>query len=343
MPAPGDAGTPTVAIVYTRPPDDVSHFSQELLHDGAACKISMLMLPRDAEPLPVGEVAVPPGGAILWFMFPGRSYEVGSVYDARGEFLGYYTNFVRPPRPETAVWHLTDLFLDVWQPPEGAPELLDEDELREAAANGWVEAEDVERTRAEAAAVLRAARNDRWPPGVVRRNPLSAVPSLRFRRDAPGTFYANLVIGRLIAFGIYALGAISLTSVIFAAVTDALQPGAGLSVGRISWLALIALEVVALLGLALAGRLPATHRPRPEEALTERLLFIGTLVSGFAVLLYPDSRLWKAALTGLYVTLGVFLAIFAVSRARFEGRFPVLAVTGTVVCVLAILLLTLVL
>ena len=97
------------------------------------------------------------------------------------------------------------------------------------------------------------------------------------------------------------------------------------------------------MGFALAGRLPATRRPLPEEALTERLLFIGTLVSGAAVLLYPDSRLWKAALTGLYVTLGVFLAIFAVSRARFDRRFPVLAVTGLVVCLVAILLLTVVL
>lgn len=332
-----------MAIVYTRPPDDVQHFSQELLHDGAACKISLLVLARDAEPLPVGEVDVPPGGAVLWFMFPGRSYEVGSVYDSDGEFLGYYTNFVRPPRPETTVWHLTDLFLDVWQPPEGPPHLLDEDEMEAAEAKGWIGVDDVERTRAEAAAVLRAARNDRWPPGVVRRNPLSAVSSLRFRRDAPGTFFANLVTGRLIAFGIYALGAISLTSVIFAGLTDALQPGGGLSVARIAWFTLIGIELVVLLGLALAGRLPATRRPRPEEALTERLLFIGTVVSGAAVLLYPDNRLWKAALTGLYVTLAVFLTIFAISRVRFDRRFPGLAVTGLVVCVAAILLLVLVL
>jgi len=59
------------------------------------------------------------------------------------------------------------------------------------------------------------------------------------------------------------------------------------------------------------------------------------------VLLYPDSRLWQGALTGLYATLGVFLAIFAVSRALFDRRFPVLAVTGLVVCVVAILVLLL--
>ena len=72
-------------------------------------------------------------------------------------------------------------------------------------------------------------------------------------------------------------------------------------------------------------------------------MFIGTLVSAGAVILYPDSRLWKAALTGLYSTLGVFLAIFAVSRARFDRRFPALAVTGLAVCIVAILLLVLVL
>jgi len=326
-----------VAIVYRRPPDDVQHFSQELLHDGPACKISLLVLGTSDEPLRVGEVDVPPGGAVMWFMFPGRPYEVGAVYDAAGGFVGYYTNFVRPPRPETTVWHLTDLFLDVWQPPHGPPRLLDEDELAEAARNGWVDIEDLERTRAEAAAVLRAARTGRWPPRVVTRNPLDAVPSLRFRRDARGTFFANLVIGRLIAFGIYALGAISLTSVGFAAFTNALQPGAGLSVARVTWMVVIGLEILAILGLALAGRLPATRRPRPEEALTERLLVIGTVVAGIAVLLYPDSRLWHAALVGLYSTLGVFLAIFAACRARYDRRFPVLASVGLAVCVAAII------
>jgi hypothetical protein len=253
----------------------------------------------------------------MWFMFPGRPYEVGAVYDQRGYFLGYYTNFVQPPRPETAVWHLTDLFLDVWQTPDSPPQLLDEDELTAAAERGWVGSEDVAR------------------------NPLDAVPSLRFRRDAPGTFFANLIIGRLIAFGIYALGAISVTSLAFSAFTSALQPGAGLTAGRMAWLGLIAVELVLLLGFALAGKLPATGRPRPEEALTERLLFFGTLVSGAAVMLYPDSRLWQGALTGLYATLAVFLSIFAVSRARFDHRFPALAVTGLAVCAVALLVLLL--
>ena len=327
--------------MYRRPPDRIEHFSQELLHDGAACKISLLVLDPDDPALPVGETEVPPGGAILWFMFPGRSYEVGSVYDENANFLGYYTNFVQPPRPETTVWHLTDLFLDVWQAPDGPPKLLDEDELTEAANRGWVSTEDVARTRAEAAAVLRAARADRWPPAVVSRNPLEAVSSLRFRRDTPGTFFANLVVGRLIAFGIYSLGAISITSIVFSAFTDALQTGGGLTAARIGWFGLIGVQLVVLLVLALAGKLPATQRPRPEEALTERLLFFGTLVSGAAVLLYPDTQLWKGALTGLYATLTVFLSIFAVSRAVFDRRFPVLAVSGLAVCVVALLVLLL--
>ena len=46
-------------------------------------------------------------------------------------------------------------------------------------------------------------------------------------------------------------------------------------------------------------------------------------------------------LTGLYATLALFLAIFAVSRARFDRRFPVLAVTGLAVCAVALLVLLL--
>lgn len=272
----------------------------------------------------------------MWFLFPGRPYEVAAVYDATGQRLGYYTNFIRTPSIESGRWDLTDLYLDVWQGSDEQPQLLDSDDLAAAVASGAIEREEAKAVEAEADAVLRAAQNGRWPPKLVRNYPLEDVPALRLRRDDPGTYFANLIVGRLIAFGIYALGAVSITSLAFAAVTDAFY---GSRSGLVAWMTVVAIEFVVLFGLSLAGRLPATRRPRREEVVTERILFIGALIAGLAVFVYPDGRLWRSGLMGIYGTLAVFLAVFAAARFRFERNFPTLAVVGFVMCLVALMVL----
>jgi predicted RNA-binding protein associated with RNAse of E/G family len=289
-------------------------------------------------PLKIGDVRVPEGGTVLWYLFPGRAWEVAAAYDPVGRLMGFYTNFVRMPVIDAGRWEITDLYLDVWQPPEGPALLLDADELAAAVKAGHVTPEEADAVASEAEAVLRAAKIGRWPPRILREYPLADVPSMRLRRDEPGTYFANLIVGRLIAFGIYALGAISLTSLAFAALTDAFH---GNRAGLVSWMTVIVVELVVLFGLSMAGRLPATHRPQPEEVLTEKILFIGALVTGLAVFLYPDVELWRDGLAGIYGALGVFLGVFAVARLRWESRFPVLAVAGVVVCVVALVVLLL--
>lgn len=309
---------------------------QELLHDAADCKVTLLPVSAGLAPLKIGDVALDEGGAVLWFLFPGTAREVAAAYGADGQLAGYYTNFIRPPRIEPGRWHLTDLFLDVWQPAGGTACLLDMEELEAAVAAGTIEAAEARSVEEEAAAVMRAAQAGRWPPQIVKEYPLADVPALRLRRDRPGTYYANLVVGRLIAFGIYALGAISLTSLAFAALTEAFH---GSRPALDSFGVVTAIELAVLLGLSLAGRLPATRRPRPEEMLTERMLFLGALVTSLAVFLNPDEQLWRGALMGIYGALGVFLGVFAVARLRWDERFPVLAVAGLLVCVVAFLVL----
>lgn len=319
--------------MYRRLPDSVKTFRQEILHDGPNCKFSLLILPEGSEPLNVGEVQLEPGGAILWYLFPDRSYEVGGVYDPHGRLLGWYTNLLRLPEISEGRWELTDLFLDVWQPPDGPARLLDEEDLAAALEAGAISREEARQVEAEAAAVLRSARAGRWPPTIVHRYPLEAVGSLRLRRDAPATYAANLVISRLIGFGIYLFGAISLTSLLFAAFTDAFSgPGTALTV----WKTVIGGEAVVLFLFAMVGRLPATRRPRPEESLDEKILFIGSVVTALAVFLYPDGRLWRSALIAIYSILTLFLAIFAIARLRWERRFPILAVAGILVCLFAL-------
>lgn len=324
-------------VVYVRPPDDIRRHRQELLLDEPDLKITLLRRPRRADARTLADgVVLEPGARMLWFTFPGRGYEVAAVHDAGGELQGHYTNVVLPPELGEESWRITDLFLDVWQPVQGPPRVLDRDEFRRAREEGWIseaEAREAEAVCREIEA--RALRGD-WPPEPVRDWPLEAVPSLRLRRDEPGVYYANKVAGRVIAFGIYFLGAVSLTSVGFAAFTDALVHA---GTARSAWTALLVGEAAALLAVALAGRLPATRRVRPREAMTESTLLLGAVATSLAVLLVHSSELWHVLVGSVYVALAFFLAVFAVCRLAFDRRTPGLALAGLAVCVAALLVL----
>lgn len=160
-----------VRIHYLRPPDDLQVFHQELLLDREDVKITLASrIPFDP-PLRVDDrVVLESGSDVVWFTFPGRWHDIGRFHRADGTFTGIYGNVLTPPTFEAGgIWRTTDLFLDVWlgadQP--GEPRLLDEEELDEAEARGWVAPESAERARQEARHLLREAQAGRWPPPVV--------------------------------------------------------------------------------------------------------------------------------------------------------------------------------
>lgn len=300
-------------------------------------KISLLERPADAPPLAVGEdVRVEGGASLLWFVFPGRGFEVGSLYDAGGRHLGYYTNLIRRPELEEGRWEITDLFLDIWQPAGDGPRVLDREELERAVERGWIAPAEAEDVRQRAARIVERARSGEWPPEPARRWTAEAIPTLRMRRDEPGTYAANVVTSRIIGFGIYLLGAASLTTLGFVAFTDAFE-GAGAA--RTAWALTLVAEAALLLILALAGRLPATRRVRPRHALSEETLFLGAAVASGAVLIVNESGLWRSLLSAVYGALALFLGIFAAARALVERRIPALALAGLALCALALVIL----
>jgi predicted RNA-binding protein associated with RNAse of E/G family len=65
-------------------------------------------------------------------------------------------------------WETTDLCLDLWCGADGTIVVLDEDELRHAEAERWIDPQTAARAREEAAALLEAARRGAWPPREVR-------------------------------------------------------------------------------------------------------------------------------------------------------------------------------
>ncbi len=281
------------------------------------------------------DIVLEEGASLLWFTFPGRWHEVAAFHDREGRLLGYYTNVIRPPRLMHARWEIHDLFLDVWQEPGTEPRVLDEDELREAVERGWIDRSDAVRAREECARVVERARARRWPPATVSDTPLEAVPYLRLRRDAPGTYHASLYSGRVIGYGLYLLGVLSLTSIGFAALTDAFERSGS---SETAWLVTITAEAALLLPLALTGRLPATRWPRPAPT-DERTLFLAAVAAGLAVLVLPGREELRLPLAAVYGAVLVFLGIFAACRAWFDRTFPGVAVAGLLVSAVALLIL----
>jgi len=313
--------------------DRVDRFEQELLVDATDHKISLQILGPRFRPVRIdGHATLRPGALLVWYVWPGEWYEIGAFHHRRGALLGHYVNLIRPPELGVGRWVIDDLFLDVWVPAAGEPVLLDAADLEDACARGCVSAEEAEHARRVAADVLERVTAGHWPPSLLRRWPPELVPALRLHRDHPGTFYAARLSGRIIAYGLYLMGAVSATSIAFAGLTDAF---AGSRSAQHVWMGTLLAEAILLLPFALGGRLPATFWPRP--ALTdERSLFIATLASGLAVLGLNERAAWAGALLPVYATLGAFSTIFAVCRVVFDRAVPAFALAGLLVTLAAL-------
>ncbi|MCY3598590.1 MAG: DUF402 domain-containing protein [Gemmatimonadetes bacterium] len=328
--------------VEVRRGSHVQRFRQELLADGPRWKITLQILDADFAPVRIDEATtLRPGSLLMWFLRPGQPFEIGAFYHGRGAFQGYYINLIRPPRLESSPWVIEDLYLDVWLPEGGAGVLLDEDELDAALARAELSAAEADEVRRVGARLLARSKRSRrsgrlgWLPRTVGRSPAESVPALRLRRDAPGTFHAARISGRIIAFGLYLMAAVSATSAGFAAFTDAfLVAGPAQHAWRLTVLG----EAFLLAPLALGGWLPATRWPQPPLT-DERSLFIATLAAGLAVLALSERTAWAGALLPVYATLGLFSLVFAVCRWWFDRKAPVFALAGVAMTLVALAIL----
>ena len=133
-----------------------------------------------------GAPILEPASPAVWFSFDGAAHDIGRFHRANGTFTGIYGNLITPVEGlDGTSWSTTDLFLDVWLPAAGGVRLLDEDELDEALARGWIDDATARGARAEAERIMREAAAGTWPPEVVGRWTLERVRSaLRHLSDA---------------------------------------------------------------------------------------------------------------------------------------------------------------
>lgn len=171
-------------IHYLRPPDRLTVFRQLLLLASPEVLISFAPATSLSQPVEVnGEVILEQGSPVVWFTFPGIWHDIGRFHRADGTFTGIYANILTPPRLRGEVWSTVDLFLDVWLPapmvgnrraagiPPDAPTphaaLLDQEELEDARASGWISPRLYVRAQLEARRLMARVEEATWPPPVV--------------------------------------------------------------------------------------------------------------------------------------------------------------------------------
>lgn len=108
----------------------------------------------------------------IWFLFKDQPYDVARVYRPDGTWTGCYVDVLEPVRwsgsDPYSLRPLIDLFLDLWIAPDGAFEVLDEDELAAAVASGGIGSAGAAAARETLAELTAATRRGEFPPRLVR-------------------------------------------------------------------------------------------------------------------------------------------------------------------------------
>ena len=115
-----------------------------------------------------GTVIQASGAPIVWFVFPDRWHDIGRFHRLDNSFTGWYTNLCRPPDLRDERWIGHDLFLDLWQPIDGAATWLDEDELEAAVANGLIDTLTERRLETERMLIDVQVQDGAWPPPIAK-------------------------------------------------------------------------------------------------------------------------------------------------------------------------------
>ena len=157
-----------VSYEYRRPGKDPTFYDEWLVVDRADIKV-LLLDPYVGRAVHVHDRLVLDSGApIVWYVFPGRWYDIGRFHRSDGTPTGWYTNLCRPPVTHGDRWIGEDLFLDHWQWFDGSTAWLDEDELADAVQGGWIDRATLARIAKERDTLERQAALGAWPPTIAR-------------------------------------------------------------------------------------------------------------------------------------------------------------------------------
>ena len=157
----------TIKLIYTRLPDRVSHFQQELLYEDDEVIVTTQRL-KPSTPIVIDGITVM--GAhfnAIWFIFANRWYDIGKIYNLENQFTGYYCDIILPMKRSEPHIEITDLFLDVWVSQDGSYQILDADEFESALHNHRIQADLANQARKALQELIIEIESGAFPPEIV--------------------------------------------------------------------------------------------------------------------------------------------------------------------------------
>ena len=159
---------PSINYEYRRPGKPATHFQEWLVLDRPDVKVLLLEEYAGADVRVDRAPILASGTPVLWYIFPEKWHDIGRFHLSDGTLTGWYTNLCLPIQIGPDRWIGNDLFLDLWQPAEGKPQWLDEDELDQAVRSRLIDPATRRRIQNERAMIDLHVKQDAWPPPVAR-------------------------------------------------------------------------------------------------------------------------------------------------------------------------------
>ena len=157
----------TIELIYTRLPDRVSHFQQNLLYEDDNVIVTTQRI-RPSNPIVIDGVTVLGDDfTAVWFVFDGRWYDIGKIYNLDNQFTGYYCDIITPMKRTETHFEITDLFLDLWVSPDGSYQIQDEDEFEAALQNNWIQTDLANQARTALQNLISEIESGVFPPEIV--------------------------------------------------------------------------------------------------------------------------------------------------------------------------------
>ena len=110
-----------IELIYKRLPNRVSFFHQGLIYEDETAIVTKQRV-KPSSPLIIDGITVLDDNyTALWFIFPGKWYDMGKMYNPQNECTGYYCDIIIPMKRTISqdkqflfTVEITDLCLDLW-------------------------------------------------------------------------------------------------------------------------------------------------------------------------------------------------------------------------------------
>ncbi len=158
----------TITLKYKRLPDRVNNYQQQLLYEDDDVIVTSQRI-KPSSPLVLnGETVLGDNYTAVWFVFTGKWYDIGKIYNLDKVWTGYYCDIMMPVKRSSHKFEIVDLFLDLWVSPDGSYEIQDQDEFETALQDGVISTDLADKARNALNDLIDEVTSGKFPPEFVK-------------------------------------------------------------------------------------------------------------------------------------------------------------------------------